>query len=123
MDFTEIVPHNHVGIMRDKVLIEKDLTSVWRRNDEGGSYRYAISIPGYVVDMQFQRGNPKDEVNGITDESLLSVVLDRLKDTQKTKYATRENALAITKIEEALHWIHHRTLERQARGIEGTKEV
>ena len=28
--------------------------------------------------------------------------------------------LALTKIEEAMHWLNHRTAELQARGVEGT---
>jgi len=45
-----------------------------------------------------------------------------LRSFQAGPYACRENALALTKIEEAMHWLNHRTAERQARGVEGTSE-
>lgn len=32
----------------------------------------------------------------------------------------RENSLAITKLEEAMHWLTHRTGDRESRGVEGT---
>ncbi len=36
------------------------------------------------------------------------------------KFPCRENALAITKIEEAIHWLWHRKQRRELEGIEGT---
>ncbi len=69
----------------------------------------------------FQNG-PINEVgvNGITQEVLLAIVRDRLQCFQKGEYACRENALALTKIEEAIHWLNSRTRERMSRGVEGT---
>lgn len=71
----------------------------------------------------FQNG-PIGEVgiNGITQEALLAIVEDRLKCFQAGPYACRENALALTHLQEAMHWLHHRTRERLARGVEGTHE-
>lgn len=45
-----------------------------------------------------------------------------LKDAVVTpgKFRCRQNALAITHLEEALHWCQERTAEREARGVEGT---
>ena len=48
------------------------------------------------------------------------IVLDRLRGFQESEFKCRENALAITKLEEAMHWLHHRTRARVARGVEGT---
>jgi hypothetical protein len=36
------------------------------------------------------------------------------------KFPCRENSLAITKLEEAIHWLDARTKNRQDRGVEGT---
>lgn len=74
-----------------------------------------------VIEINFQNG-PIAEVgtNGLTHEAVLAIVADRLQSFQKGTYACRENALALTKIEEALHWMHHRTRERRARNVEGT---
>lgn len=62
-------------------------------------------------------------INGVTHEALLAIVADRLRSFQAGPYACRENALALTKIEEAQHWMHHRTLARMQRGVEGTHTV
>lgn len=72
----------------------------------------------------FQNG-PIAEVgiNGLTQEVLLAIVADRLRAFQAGPYACRENALALTKIEEAQHWLHHRTMARIQRGVEGTHTI
>lgn len=73
------------------------------------------------AEVHFQNGPIKEAgVNGAHNEDLLAIVLDRLYSFQSGDYKCRENAFAITKIEEALHWLDHRTREREARGVEGT---
>lgn len=62
-------------------------------------------------------------VNGITHDMLIAIVLDRLRSFQSGRLACRENALAITKLEEALHWLNHRTQGRMRRGVEGKRDV
>ena len=56
--------------------------------------------------------------NGTTNEEVLAVLIDRLGNLQ-AKFPCRENALAITKLEEASMWLAKRTAERKARGVEG----
>lgn len=74
-------------------------------------------------DVRFQDGGIAETgVNGATHEALLAIVEDRLKSFQAGPYACRENAIALTKIQEAMHWLHHRTRERAARGVEGTHQ-
>ena len=62
-------------------------------------------------------------VNGLTHEVLLAIVADRLRSFQKGPYSCKANACALTHIEEALHWLQQRTLERMRRGVEGTHTV
>jgi hypothetical protein len=62
-------------------------------------------------------------VNGCHQEDLLAIVIDRLRSFQAGPFACRENALALTKIEEAMHWLNHRTSERKNRGVEGTNAI
>jgi hypothetical protein len=73
------------------------------------------------LDICFQN-RPVAEVgpNGVTHEALLAVLIDRLQGFQKGPYACRENAIALTKLEEAMLWLHKRTRDRAARGVEGT---
>lgn len=92
-------------------------------------HEYRLSVradsagPGLqpVAQISFQNG-PIGEagVNGFSNEALLVIVEDRLKGFQSGKFACRENALALTHIQDAMHWLHHRTRERMQRGVEGT---
>jgi len=59
-------------------------------------------------------------VNGVTQEVLLAIVIDRLRSFQKGPYACRENELALQHAEESLHWLQQRTLARMRRCVEGT---
>lgn len=72
----------------------------------------------------FQNGTiPEAGVNGITQEVLLAVVADRLRSFQAGPFACKANACALTHIEEAMHWLQQRTIERMRRGVEGTHQV
>ena len=65
----------------------------------------------------------RKEPNGCFVETVISAAVGRLEYYQGSKFACRENALAITKLQEALHWLEHRTKSREARGVEGTHTV
>jgi hypothetical protein len=70
--------------------------------------------------VHFQDGPVKEfGVNGCHQEDLLAIVIDRLQSFQAGKFSCPENALALTKIQEAMHWLNHRTTDRQKRGVEG----
>jgi hypothetical protein len=72
----------------------------------------------------FQNGPIAEKgINGITQEALLAVVADRLRSFQAGDYACKENACALTHIEEALHWLQQRTIKRMRRGVEGTNVI
>jgi hypothetical protein len=74
--------------------------------------------------IYFQNGPVKEVgINGCHQEDLLAVVIDRLQSFQSGPFACRENALALTKCQEALHWLNHRTSLRQRRGVEGTNAL
>lgn len=75
-------------------------------------------------DIEFQNGPIQEAgVNGISNEALLAVVEDRLACFQSGPYACRENAVALTKIQEAMMWLQKRTRDRMARGVEGTHQI
>jgi hypothetical protein len=79
---------------------------------------------GGLVDVMFQNGPiPDHGVNGMTQEVLLTIVIDRLRSFQAGQFACRENALALTHIETGLLWLKQRTLARMARGVEGTHKA
>ncbi len=86
-------------------------------------YRLALGLPGQEtgkeVMLRFQTGDPRESVNGITNEALLAVVIDRLDHFQAGKMKCRENAIALTHIQTALLWLQERSRERLNRGVEG----
>ena len=76
------------------------------------------------LEVCFQDGPIKEAgVNGVHNEDLIAIVIDRLEGFQNGQYGCPENALAMIKLEEALHWLRHRTEQRERRGVEGTHEV
>lgn len=56
--------------------------------------------------------------HGTTLEEMLRVCVERLQELNG-RFSSRENAHAVTKIQEALMWLNERTRERKARGVEG----
>ena len=88
----------------------------------GANHEYEVNLPsGKINNISFQNGAIKEAgVNGLTHEVLLSICMDRLRSFQAGPFSSRENALALTKLEEAQHWLLHRTRGRMARGVEGT---
>ena len=93
----------------------------------GASHLYRIlpveAAPIGVValaEVKFQQGALRDVgFNGISDEALIAIVIDRLRGFQAGPFSCRENALALTKMEEAMHWLNARTKDRMDRGVEG----
>jgi len=71
--------------------------------------------------IPFQNG-PIAEVgvNGITNEALLAIVIDRLRSFQDGPFACDENGHALGAVQTALHWLKVRTRNRMKRGVEGT---
>lgn len=69
------------------------------------------------------RGIGRVDPNGAFVEGVIQAALDRLEFYQSAsggRFKCRENALAITKLEEAMHWLDHRTRAREEREVEGT---
>ena len=94
----------------------------------GACHKYKVracpepnTTEGVYATVSFQNGPiNKYGVNGCHQEDLLAIVIDRLRGFQAGGFSCRENALALTKIEEAMHWLNHRTTARINRGVEGT---
>lgn len=77
-----------------------------------------------LCQIHFQEGPIKEcGVNGVCNEDLINMVIDRLEHFQNSEFRCRENAVAITKLEEALLWLRKRTMGREQRGVEGTHKV
>lgn len=66
----------------------------------------------------YKMDDPDSFEHGTTLEEMLRVSIERLQDLNEN-HSCRENALAITKMQEALMWLNERTRERKERGVEG----
>ena len=95
----------------------------------GASHHYQMfflgtSTPSESVFIRFQKGPIKEcGVNGLTHEALLAIVEDRLKSFQAGPFYCRENAVALTKVQEAMMWLNKRTADRVDRGVEGKSVI
>lgn len=75
------------------------------------------------ANIKFQKGPVKEYgINGCQNEHLIEIVIERLQAFQSGEFSCRENAIAITKLEEALMWLNKRTNDRIQLGIEGTSQ-
>ena len=94
------------------------------QNSSGGRSNQASTL------NSFKPEGPKQEVvfyklnedgtfeHGTTLEEMLRVSTERLLELNE-RFSCRENALAITKMQEALMWLNERTRNRETRGVEG----
>lgn len=121
--------------MRELSTIQKreKLNKVFAVDEKGtGGANHQYNIVGLPIDenemgqfqsvIHFQNGARKcsDSIHGVLDTDLLEIVRDRLKGFQSGEFATRENACALTHIEEALMWLNRRVEDRIERNVLGT---
>lgn len=105
-----------------------DIYAVDEKGNGGAYHEYDIKYDkfnnGYISThkIQFQNGARKEpnSIHGILDTDLLEIVRHRLQYFQQGDFATRENAIALTHIEEALLWMNKRVEDRIERNVLGT---
>lgn len=90
----------------------------------GAHHNYEVNcvrdVGSPFVSVAFQKGAVKEKgVNGCQNEDLIAITIDRLRCFNAGPFSCRENAIAITKLEEAMLWLEKRTADRIARGVEG----
>ena len=93
-------------------------------NPAGGN----VSGTGLQIDWQNgPLGRPENGTriapNGAFVETVIAAALQRIEYYQATKFKCRENAIAVTKLEEALLWLNYRTQKREVQKVEGTHAV
>jgi hypothetical protein len=108
-----------------------DIAAVDEPGIGGASHVYELSLsspPGGAgitavngtTVLRFQQGAINEAgINGLSNEALIAVVLDRLRGFQSGQFAGRDNAMAISHLEDALMRLQRRTRDRIARGVEG----
>ena len=116
----------------DTIQKSNNLNTLYRDGEAGpgrACHDYVVSF-GYGlpeddsdgVHIRFQCGPRKEpeSMKGVLDGDLLEIVRDRLRAFQSGPYSCRENACALTHIEEALMWLSRRAEDRAARNVLGT---
>lgn len=96
----------------------------------GANHAYQVLLPNskdggeaFATNIMFQNGPIAEHgINGLTQEVLLAIVADRLRSFQAGPYSCRENAIALTNVEQAQLWLQKRTRDRMKRGVEGTHQ-
>lgn len=106
--------------------MKQDIEIVNRLDENGnpcGGYAYGNGIEIDWQNGPLGAGPTRREPNGAFVEDVLEICILRLEHYQASKFRCRENALAITQMEQALHWLQARTKDRERRGVEGTHEL
>jgi len=87
----------------------------------GANHAYQLDWGAGSLVVLFQKG-PIAEVgaNGVTNEALLALVIDRMRAFQMGDFACEENAEALHHLILAMGALRRRTAGRVARGVEGT---
>lgn len=100
-----------------------------------------VNVPGHQYELSnFENKNEQGQIlqfihkeqltqstelitisDGTTNEEVLEVLIDRMNFLQ-SKFPCRENAIVITRLEEALMWLNKRTQDRIKRNVEGKNE-
>src|SRR5438552_13517866 len=96
-------------------------------NDEhgrpAGGYVRGLGLEITWQDGPLGRGDDRSIPNGAFVETIIAAVKQRIEYYQTAgqgMFSCRENAMAITKLDEALMWLNKRTADREARQVEGT---
>jgi hypothetical protein len=114
--------------------IEKlnDVYAVDEKGAGGANHKYRIQYELFpigepkethiITEIQLQNGARKmdNSIHGVIDTDLLEIVRDRLRSFQVGTFSSRENACALTHIEEALMWLNRRVEDRIERNVLGT---
>lgn len=112
-----------------------DVYAVDEKGNGGANHEYEIYRDTLIVNhsgaehkmevvgkIQLQNGarNAEGSKDGVIDSDLLEIVRHRLQCFQAGPFASRENAVALTHIEEALMWMNRRVEDRIERNVLGT---
>lgn len=116
------VPFYGVSMIDKHTVIECSSSRVGEKFPDCSKYTVFVGTEEPRA-IEFQSGLPSEVgVNGFTNEQLIAIICDRLRTWNAGPFSCRENSVAMTHLETALMWLNKRTIERQARGVEGTYE-
>ena len=102
--------------------MNQEITVANYKDEDGNPAGGSVTGKGLAITWQtgpLGRGVLRQSPNGAFVETVISAALQRIEFYQEGKFRCRENALTITKLEEALHWQQARTASREAAMVEG----
>ena len=93
----------------------------------GGAYHlyYILGAEnGLLGVVNFQKGAVKEVgINGVANEDLISIVMDRLEKFQEGPFSCDANKYALWYLQGAMTTLEDRTKERRDRGVEGKEKA
>ena len=92
----------------------------------GASHHYTIEPgePCLPTHIRFQKGIVNEAgVNGVSDESLLAIIIDRAEGFASGLFASADGVEALDHMKKALDCLERRFLDRQKRGVEGYEKT
>jgi len=116
------VTHHHIEGREENLIIAVGDEP----NESGACHKYFVDGPeGQRLELiKFQDGPIQEHgINGIQNEVLLAIVIDRLESFQKGPFACAENERAMCSCLDALETLKNRTRDRIKRGVEGFSKV
>ena len=129
LDGVKLCPLEEKEMFKRKIETINENTTIYVLDGPGAGgacHEYKITpLSGKnTVHIHFQNGPIQENgVNGVQQEDLLIVVIDRLESFQKGQFACKENEIALIKCQEALMWLNKRTQDRKSRQVEGTNKI
>lgn len=81
---------------------------------------YQISVGNEIIHTIKFHNEGEKAITGISEEAVMAILLDRLRSRART-YSSREQAVAITKLEESLMWLQRLNRQRILRGEAGSE--
>ena len=123
----ELRKHKTGGDLNDQITVYA-VDDPDRRYGGGACHRYEVRChtgKGAILHMiRFQKGPVQEHgVNGLSDESLLAILIDRLEHFQAGPFACEQNERALTHLQAALEDLQARTKDCVERGVEGRSEA
>lgn len=117
-----------MGIRQSEMLVQSQFTTDRGGNPTGGVTKLTVELDEEMINtamhIEWQNGIVGDDgQSGAFVEDVLEAARQRLQFFQASKFRCRENAIALTKIEEALQWLDWRTRQRLIQGMENTYEI
>lgn len=126
----ELEDHKVTKLNRECIVV----TALDETDSDGANHLYCVEVmytgdtaintdyPIHRTDLKFQKGGLAEAgPNGITDQALLAIVLDRMKGFQEGPYSDASNDIVISSLKTCLEVMEARANSRAARGVEGVR--